>query len=136
MKSKVKRNKFGKLVSLPNQLLTKKFLKECTQEDIQDIKLEEVKIKSNKGKYLVFTRDEKELLSHTKKPYKKTCYITLKKQKEINKRLALLKGTKKTKKRGFFDGSKVIKKAQEMIKGSPFDFTDLFSGKSRKEATN
>ena len=38
MNTKVKRNKFGKLVSLPNKLLTKKFLKECQQEDIQDIK--------------------------------------------------------------------------------------------------
>jgi len=136
MKSKVKRNKFGKLVSLPNQLLTRKFLKECSDEDIQDIKLEEVKIKSNKGKYLVFTRDEKELLSHTKKPYKKTCYISLKKQREIDKRLALLRGTKKTKKRGFFDGSKVIKKAQEMVKSSPSNIIDLFSGKARKEATH
>ncbi len=136
MTSKVKRNQFGKLVSLPNKLLTRKFLKECSHEDIQDIKLEEVKIKSNKGKYLVFTRDEKELLTHTKKPYKKTCYITLKKQREIDKRLALLQGTKKTKKRRFFDGSKVIQKAQEMVKSSPLNIIDLFSGKARKEAIN
>ena len=132
MNTKVKRNKFGKLVSLPNKLLTKKFLKECQQEDIQDIKLEIVQKKSNKGKYLIFTRDEKELLTHTKKPYKKTCYISLKKQKEINKRLALLRGSKKTKKRSFgFAGMEKIKK---MI--SKFDINDYLSDKSRKEAIN
>jgi hypothetical protein len=96
----------GKLMEVPEELLTKEYLKECSDE-VDQIPIQKGKLKTKKGKYLVFTKDEKELLTKKRSDYKKTCYLSLKKQKEINERNKKLnnktKYTKKFKSKNLFD---------------------------------
>ena len=73
--TKVKESKFGKLMEVPKELLTKEYLKECSTE-VDQIPIQKGKIKTKKGKYLVFTKDEKELLTKKRSDYKKTCYLS------------------------------------------------------------
>ena len=72
-KSKTKTPGFGKLLSIPKKLLTKKYLTECKDEELSKKLIEKIPIKPKKGTYLVATSEEKELLMKKKKKYKKTC---------------------------------------------------------------
>lgn len=85
----IQNKSFGKLVTIPKQLLTNKFLKQCTEGEIDKILLENVPLKQKKGEYLVLTKEEREALSQKKKNYKQKCYITLKDRKKREKLLRI-----------------------------------------------
>ena len=85
----IQNKSFGKLVEIPKQLLTNKFLKQCSEGEIDKILLENVPLKQKKGEYLVLTKDERKVLSQKKKNYKQKCYITLKDRKKREKLLRI-----------------------------------------------
>ena len=78
---KVKESTFGKLLEVPKELLTMEYLKECKDDEIDQIPINRAKLKTKKGKYLVLTSDEREILTKKRSDYKKTCYLSLKKKK-------------------------------------------------------
>ena len=104
---KVKESKFGKLLEVPEELLTKKYLKECKDGEADQIPINRAKLKTKKGKYLIITNDEKEIHTKKRSDYKKTCYLSLKKKKELNKQKNLNKNkekyTKKFQKKSFLN---------------------------------
>lgn len=71
--NKIKQPKFGYLISVPHQLLTKKYKKKCRNHVLFE-PVYNFPRKKGKGFYFIITPRERKLLAKKKKTKKKICY--------------------------------------------------------------